>query len=229
MEYILDNPPWYALITGNKQLSRGQGEVRFFESGVSPFAGLETFSTEGFKQLYEQVPHNGPVLLMSTDEHPLIIPAIWNAGQAIKGLQMVKDKPVGYPEITARLTPLKPEHIEQMLSLTALTKPGPFGRRTIEFGHYEGVFEGDKLVAMCGQRLHPLPFAEISAVCTHPDHTGKGYARQLLTSQLKRIEQAGDTAFLHVRYDNKRAIDVYRSLGFSARKVVYFYLLNKNV
>jgi len=227
MEHVLDNPTWYALTTGNKMLAQGQGGVRFFESEVSPFAGLETFSIECLKQLHEQVPHSGPILLISTDEHPLTIPALWHARQPIKGLQMVKDKPVSYPEITAGLTPLKPEHIEQMLSLTALTQPGPFGKRTIEFGHYEGVFEGDKLVAMCGQRMHPQPFAEISAVCTHPGHTGKGYARQLLTSQLKRIEQAGDTAFLHVKYDNKRAIDVYRSLGFSARKVVYFYLLNK--
>ncbi|HVG42779.1 MAG TPA: GNAT family N-acetyltransferase, partial [Chitinophagaceae bacterium] len=68
------------------------------------------------------------------------------------------------------------EHVEQMMQLATLTKPGPFGPHTIDFGYYYGIFEEGKLVAMTGQRLHVAHFTEISAVCTHPDHLGKGYA-----------------------------------------------------
>ncbi len=82
-----------------------------------------------------------------------------------------------------------------MLTLTQLTNPGPFAARTIDFGHYYGIFEGDKLVAMAGQRLHAFEYAEISAVCTHPDHSGRGYARELLLHQLHRIQTAKNIPF----------------------------------
>jgi predicted GNAT family acetyltransferase len=135
------------------------------------------------------------------------------------------------PEQVAGSTPIVPltnVHVPQMLALTKLTNPGPFAERTIDFGHYEGIFEGDKLVAMAGQRMHAFNYAEVSAVCTHPDHTGRGYARLLLLHQLQRIKAASDIPFLHVRYDNERAIKVYESLGFETRTEVYFYVLAKN-
>jgi predicted GNAT family acetyltransferase len=114
-----------------------------------------------------------------------------------------------------------------MLALTKLTNPGPFVEKTIDFGHYRGVFEGDQLVAMAGQRLHIFDYAEISAVCTHPDHLGRGYARQLLLHHIHRIRAASKIPFLHVRYDNYRAIKVYESLGFSKRTELFFYILQK--
>jgi predicted GNAT family acetyltransferase len=108
-----------------------------------------------------------------------------------------------------------------------LTNPGPFESRTITFGHYYGIFEGEKLVAMAGQRMHVFNYAEISAVCTHPDYTGKGYAAQLLQYQINRIKAASGIPFLHVRYDNDRAIKIYESLGFSTRRQVNFYVMIK--
>ena len=80
---------------------------------------------------------------------------------------------------------------------------------------------------MAGQRLNPLPYAEISAVCTHPNHSGKGYARQLMQFHVNRIKAAGQIPFLHVRDDNTRAIKVYKDLGFEIFGEVYFYVLAK--
>ena len=91
----------------------------------------------------------------------------------------------------------------------------------------QGIFEGEKLVAMAGQRLHVFNYAEISAVCTHPDYLGRGYAKQLLIHQINRIKTASEIPFLHVRYDNDRAIKVYESLGFSTRREIYFYVIQK--
>jgi predicted GNAT family acetyltransferase len=115
-----------------------------------------------------------------------------------------------------------------MIALATLTKPGPFGRCTIEFDHYQGLFEGDQLVAMTGQRLHVPPFTEISAVCTHPDHLGKGYAAALLQHQLQLILSHKQIPFLHVRADNERAIALYERLGFKLRGPMNFYFLKSN-
>jgi predicted GNAT family acetyltransferase len=84
-------------------------------------------------------------------------------------------------------------------------------------------------VAMAGQRLHPNPFIEISAVCTHPDHTGKGYAATLINDQIRRILAGSETPFLHVLEENEHAIKLYQKLGFVIREQVIGYGLQKQV
>jgi len=81
---------------------------------------------------------------------------------------------------------------------------------------------------MAGQRLHIGEYAEISAVCTHPDYLGRGYAKQLVISQIHRIRAAKNISILHVRTDNHRALRVYESLGFKARAIIHFNILMKN-
>ena len=102
-----------------------------------------------------------------------------------------------------------------MVDLATLTRPGPFGPRTIDFGHYYGIFEGKKLVAMTGQRLHVHQFTEVSAVCTHPDHLGKGYAAALVQLAVRLILQQNQTPFLHVRSVNLSFWMAPSSLAFS--------------
>ncbi len=111
--------------------------------------------------------------------------------------------------------------VAEMMDLTALTKPGPFNRRTHELGTYLGIRRGGKLVAMAGERLKVPGHTEVSAVCTHPDHTGHGYARILMMEVMRRIRRRGETPFLHVREDNVRAIELYRRLAFETRAQVH--------
>jgi predicted GNAT family acetyltransferase len=111
--------------------------------------------------------------------------------------------------------------------LVKLTKPGPFGKRTIDFGYYHGIFDHGQLVAMTGQRLHAENYTELSAVCTHPDHLGKGYATALMKHQLQIILTHSQKPFLHVREDNERAIAVYDRLGFVVSGPMNFYFLKK--
>jgi ribosomal protein S18 acetylase RimI-like enzyme len=223
MEKVLDNPVWNALISGNKNLSKGDSHIKYFEREVSPFVAFDEISTANFSLLHEMIPHDSPVLFVSPRE--IEIPEPWKVRHTIKGLQMICDTDPA--ETEASLITLAEEHIPEMVALAKLTNPGPFGNRTIDFGHYRGIFESEKLAAMAGQRLHIFNYAEISAVCTHPDHTGKGHARQLLIHQINRIRAAGEIPFLHVRYDNERAIKVYESLGFSTRTFMYFYVIQK--
>lgn len=226
MSHVLDNPAWNALISGNKHLAIGDKQIRYFDKEVSPFVAFEENSTENFRLLHEQINRAEPLVFVASEKTK--IPGMWNALQLISGLQMVYDAPATATHTDTNLVSLTGEHIPQMLSLTKLTNPGPFAERTIEFGHYKGIFDGNKLVAMAGQRMHAFEYAEISAVCTHPDYTGKGYAKLLLLHQINRIKAATDIPFLHVRDDNERAIKVYESLGFVARKPIYFYVIQKN-
>lgn len=221
----MDDPAWNALISGNKYLAFGNGPVRYFDKEVSPFVGLEENTPENLRLLYEQLPHNGPVLFLTPEQAEISAP--WRVLQVIRGLQMVCDAAKEENDISTGLVPLTHEHAPQMVALAKLTNPGPFANETIRFGHYMGIFENGQLAAMAGQRLHAFAYAEISAVCTHPDHTGKGYAKQLLIHHINRIKKASETPFLHVRHDNDRAIEVYKRLGFYTRREVYFNVMLK--
>lgn len=224
MEHVLDNPVYYALATGNQNLTNGNTQIKYFGRQVAPFVGLKNISTESFQALYDILPDDGPFVFISVKETD--IPAPWQVLATIPGYQMVCNGNV-LPADEINLVMLTDENIPQMLELTQLTNPGPFAQRTIDFGQYVGIFEGNKLAAMAGQRMNPLPYAEISAVCTHPDHTGKGYAKQLLAFHINRIKAEGNIPFLHVRSDNERAIKIYQSLGFEIRSKVYFYVISK--
>jgi predicted GNAT family acetyltransferase len=107
-----------------------------------------------------------------------------------------------------------------MLNLVELTKPGPFAKRTPELGSYLGIREAAKLVAMAGERLKPFGYTEISAVCTHPDYQGRGYASSLVSILIRRITKRNETPFLHVRTENVNAIRVYEKLGFKIRRLI---------
>jgi ribosomal protein S18 acetylase RimI-like enzyme len=225
MEHVLDNPAWNALTSGNKNLANGNHTVKYFDKEVSPFVGFKNNTAEDFKTLYNLLPHNGPVGFITPVE--IQIPQEWKVLQCIRTFQMVFDGTEPLPALNIEPLALRDEHIPQMLALTQLTKPGPFATRTIDFGHYQGIFDGNKLIALTGQRMHVFNYAEISAVCTHPDYLGRGYAKQLLLSQIHRIKAAANIPFLHVRFDNERAVKVYQSLGFKTRKDIYFYILQK--
>ena len=82
-------------------------------------------------------------------------------------------------------------------------------------------------MALAGQRLHIFEYTEISAVCTHPDYLGRGYAKQLLLSHIHRMRAAGNVPILHVRNTNERAFKVYESLGFKTRTTIHFNIMQK--
>ncbi len=107
-----------------------------------------------------------------------------------------------------------------MLALVKRTRPGPFVTRTIELGTYLGVRDGDRLIAMAGERLHPPGFTEISAVCTDPDYRGQGLASRLVAAVVRGIRARDETPFLHLRVDNDAAHRVYAALGFQTRTFV---------
>ena len=225
VEDLLYNPVFNALRSRDQQLGGGTEYVKYFDEEVSPFAGFETGYSSGFSDLHQLLPA-GRGILYATPEQ-IAEPAGWKFNVVVEGAQFVfpKDQQAAKPAIEPVALDLS--HVDEMVKLAALTKPGPFNTRTIKFGHYHGIFHEGRLVAMTGQRLHINDHTEISAVCTHPEHLGKGYAAALILHQLHIILSANEQPFLHVRADNDRAIALYERLGFKKNRGMNFYFMKR--
>lgn len=225
MEHILDNPIWWALHDDCEHLGQGSDQVKIFHPEVAPFAAVNADTPANFQSLYEGVQNERVVVMFSPkqdlDPSPLTIIA------NIPGIQMVFEGKAETSESLHEIVDLREAQIPKMLELTQIAQPGPFSKRTIEFGGYSGINEGERLVAMAGERLRTGHFTEISAVCTHPDYAGKGFARKLVMHTVAQITAKGQTPYLHVKSDNTRAIELYRKLGFEKRSDMYFYVLSR--
>jgi len=92
-----------------------------------------------------------------------------------------------------------------------------------QLGGFVGVREEGKLVAMGCLRLHLPGYREISTVGTLSGFEGRGYATAIVSTLTERISRRGERAFLTVRTDNPRAIDIYRRLGFKERAQIHSY------
>lgn len=225
MKEILYNPVFHALGTGDSRFAQGTDTVKYFDPEVSPFVGFPDDHTHGFEELHSLLPEDRRILYAIPD--PISPPKGWEIKAQISGTQFLFPLHLKPQQPLIKPDPLDTPNVAEMIALTALTKPGPFDQRTIEFGHYHGIFADGKLVAMTGQRLHPEPFTEISAVCTHPDYLGRGYAAALLQHQLQIILAQGKQPFLHVRGDNDRAITLYERLGFIRNRPMQFYFMKR--
>ena len=203
----------------------GTEKVKYFDPEVSPFIGIESGYEKGFDDLFDLLPA-GRTILYATPEH-MRIPRGWKLIHKVQGIQMLFTGPLLPLHQSIKPVPLTGQHVSAMMELAALTRPGPFGLKTIAFGNYHGIFGDGQLAAMTGQRLHVKNFTEISAVCTHPSHLGKGFAAALVQHQTELILQQGRQAFLHVRKDNERAIALYNRLGFAYSGDMNFYFMKR--
>jgi predicted GNAT family acetyltransferase len=69
-------------------------------------------------------------------------------------------------------------------------------------------------MAMAGERMAAPGLREISGVCTHPEHQGRGYARRLMLKLIRRQLLRNETPFLHVMRANEAAHGLYLRMGF---------------
>jgi predicted GNAT family acetyltransferase len=116
--------------------------------------------------------------------------------------------------------------VPAMAELVQVTDPGPFGPRTIEFGTFYGIRDQGRLVAMAGERIHPGRYAEVSAVCTHPEYRGRGYAAALVAAVTRGMIARGDLAMLHVRTDNP-AVRVYEQVGYTTERYLELLIVRR--
>jgi len=223
----LDNVIWQALTTRQASFAQASGSARKFLSDVGPLSAFGNGEDDGFESLAALLGDQDLAVLFLGHPYEAREGWEWIAGAAL--VQMVSEKAgaVTHSPGKHELAELGLCESPEMMELTHLTKPGPFGKRTHELGTYLGIRDGNKLVAMAGERLKVPGFTEVSAVCTHPDYLGRGYASTLMLEVMRRIRDRGETPFLHVRADNDRAIALYASLGFRTRWTGHFAVLKK--
>ena len=222
----LNNVIWNALTTRQAHFAESSGTARRFPREVTALCGVDETSEEGYRSLSRLVGLAGTAAIFL--EEPYVQRPGWDYIAGAPLLQMVcENGTAAQPtsELARRIVQLGHQDSPQMLELTALTKPGPFGTRTHELGYYAGIRDAGKLVAMAGERLKVPGYTEVSAVCTHPDHLGKGYAGALMSEVMRAIRGRGEKPFLHVRADNARAIALYERLGFKIRWKGHFAVI----
>jgi ribosomal protein S18 acetylase RimI-like enzyme len=228
MDHILDNMIWNAITTGNNDIAIVNGDVGCYLPDIAPFAGMKNFNDANLKKLYEFIPTNRSVAISSLNkmDHD---ESRWKLLQPMDVTQMVYEHSVNTftTKNSSLIVPLSEEHVPQMMELTALTRPGPFLQQTIRFKNYFGIFIEGRLAAMSGQRMHPLPYMEVSAVCTHPDFRGMGYAKTLMLHVMKIILDNSFTPFLHVLSNNTNAIELYKTIGFQTREQIFVDVIRR--
>ena len=211
----LDRPIW-AMLSGARQaplaIVRGRARRLRPEYGIFVVAEDEA----GYDDLGELVRAHGPAVIVERAPPPEV-PGTVVAGRG-ELVQMLAEAITPGPAPGFEIVALGDPEAAEMLALATLTRPGPFVARTHELGDFVGVKDAEgRLIAMAGERMKPDGFTEVSGVCTHPDHRGRGYAAALMRRVAGRILARGETPFLHAYAANTGAIGLYRSLGFEVR------------
>jgi GNAT superfamily N-acetyltransferase len=211
MHTLLDNIMWNCLSGPQAQFATGAGAVRRYAPGFSPIIGCQDPQRPDFAELAR---HCAPGDSFYVDIWTGPAPAGWQIDKEARMFKMVWQAPMPAEDPAPDAVPLRPEHASQAVELAQLTNPGPFGLRTPELGEYFGCFEGERLIAMAGERMEIAQLREISGICTHPDFQGRGLARKLTLKLVRREMLRGLTPYLHVMAHNSGARALYEKLGF---------------
>lgn len=218
----LDNPVWFSLLETHQSFAVDYGSVKFYHPHYCPFGGFE----------------KGNSIAKSIDEYSKMVDNFFIVGEKpelsnllklnkeVICLQMIVYDPIDIA-IEDQIIKLTDEHIYVLYELVNLVQPGYFKRKTALLGNYYGIFKNDELVAVTGERMQMNDFVEVSAVVTHPNHTGKGYAKQLVVHTVNKIFNQNKTPYLHVIEDNNGAIQLYEKLGFIIRRKISFWNITK--
>jgi ribosomal protein S18 acetylase RimI-like enzyme len=207
----LTNPAYYALAGPHAGLAEIGGRARRYPAEIAPFLGLPDDPTEqDWTDAAALIGAGHTAALIRPD---LPIPDSFKVDRRFDLVQFVAPESLGTDDPDS--TELGPDDVAEMLALTALTEPGPFRSRTIEFGSYLGLRHDGDLIAMAGERFRPPGYVEISAVCTDPAHRGKGLATRLIRAVAAGIQRTGNRPFLHTSATNLSAIRLYETLGFT--------------
>jgi len=220
-DIYLDNPVWNSLSQKHQKFSVNYGNLKCYHPDYCPFGGFE----------------DGKDTAKHLDEYSNLIDHFFVVGEKpahsskltlkkdLICLQMVMDNPI-VKGINEKITELTLEHAEALFQLVNLVQPGYFKKKTFLLGNYYGIFKNDELIAASGERMQMNDFVEVSAVVTHPNHIGQGYASQLIAHTVNKIFHENKTPFLHV-VETNLAARLYQKLGFRTRRKISFWNLAK--
>jgi ribosomal protein S18 acetylase RimI-like enzyme len=214
----LDNPVWWALSETHEQFSIRYNGIRFYHPDYCPFGAFtKTENLASATNEYSKLCNNFFLVGQEpsfTMESPVASELVCN--------QMIVHSRIDHG-INEVIEKLSDKHADQLFELVNLVQPGYFRIKTSMLGNYYGIFKDNELVAVTGERMAMKGFTEVSAVVTHPDHTGKGYAKQLVTHTVNEIFNQNTIPFLHVTVTNTAAIKLYEKIGFVTRRKMSFW------
>lgn len=220
----LDNPVWFSLSETHQSFVVDYGNIKFYHPDYCPFGGFE----------------KGDAIANSIDEYSAMVERFFIVGEKselsnllklnkeLVCLQMIVYNPIDIA-INEPIIKLTDEHIDVLYEMVNLVQPGYFKKKTALLGNYYGIFKNEELVSVIGERMQMNDFIEVSAVVTHPNHTKKGYAKQLVVHTVNEIFKQNKIPYLHVIEDNSRAIQLYEKLGFSTRRKISFWNITKQI
>ncbi len=219
----LDNPFWSSLRSLHRGIALQAGNVSRYPAEYAPFLGVAEDGQQIAAELEALVAPAESVYLIGVAPAP---PPGWRL-EAFRPLaQMIRTTPLPLPD-GPEILPLGEAHRADVLALTALVYPHYFRERTMDMGRYFGIYRDGRLAAMIGERLGTGECREMSAICTHPDFNGRGYAGRLTAMLTNDTLARGALPFLHVSHENPRALGLYERLGFRHRRDIGFWSLRR--
>ena len=221
----LDNPFWSSLRSRHRVLGLHVSGVARYPAEYAPFLGLEAADADVVAGLEALVEPGESVYLLGVLPR---VPQGW-ALEAFRPLaQMTCPALIEVPDGPDTIE-LDASHRADVLALTALVYPHYFRERTMELGRYFGIYEDGRLAAMIGERLGDDLHQEMSAICTHSDFTGRGYAQRLTAMLTNDTFARGRQPYLHVSHENTRAKALYERMGYRLRRDIPFWSLTRPV
>lgn len=210
----MDNPIWHSLTTEQASFAVGTPYAIRYPADVAPFIAIERDGAQARGDALSIVGTGELVYFVGSAPADL---GGWEVLSESRILQMMWDQGTTLPKDRAGIGELTAADVPAMIELTGLAFPGFFRQRTHTLGRYCGIRADGRLVSMAGERMRATGVQEISGVCTHPDHLGRGYASKLNACMIDAIRARDVQPFLHVSSNNQRAISLYRRLGFATR------------
>jgi predicted GNAT family acetyltransferase len=221
---LLERPPWSALTTVHSDFALANDLARRYRPAIAPMAGLCEISDASLNALAALMSPGDVVGLFGLEP-------VSEAGDLLvvahKHIEQMTCDRQDNSLYTGHISELTSADVPDMLHLVELTKPGPFAAGAIVLGSYFGIRCAGKLIAMAGERMRFDGFTEISAVCTHPEYRGCGYASSLVRALVRQIIARGETPFLHLYSDNATAAALYTKLGFTQRRTLIVTVLRR--
>ncbi len=218
----LDNPIWFSLLETHRFHAIGNDSIKFYQPDYCPFGGMVN-GPEAIEEITNYATLTDSFFIVGGKP---TLPAHLRFINELVCWQMVYEKEVEI-NLSESITHLTQHHHTELCTLVNLVLPGYFKKRTATLGNYSGIFKNGNLVAAAGERIQMDQFIEVSAVVTHPDFTGKGFAKQLVAYAVQQILLQHKIPFLHVAATNAGAIELYIKSGFVKRREISFWHIGK--
>lgn len=240
---LFANPVWNALQTSHRHFAvyAAEGGACRYPFDVAPFAAVAEFTADALHQLHSLLQPGESVWLAgdcddrTRGQAAEFLPELAFV-ETLDCLQMMLPQTIALPDSYSRsaheILSLTRANAAEMVALTDIGFPGFFRQRTCEMGSYYGLRSdaqsGGALIAMAGERLMLDGYPEISGVCTHPEHRGKGLAARLIWRLVQDHRRDGLVSWLHVGSNNHRAVELYLRMGFKKIREITLQRVTRN-